>query len=300
MVSPKKKIIFLSGFLLCLLLPIGLIYVLNIFDTKIHGKKDITDFNLPLIGDIPYTDKTEKLIVTQADRSSVTEAFRILRTNINFLSLNSGDSKIIMISSTLSKEGKSFTAVNLAAAYGLAGKKTLLMGMDLRSPKLLEYLGMKNVAGISDYAINEKIKWQNLVLQLPGTENVVLLPSGTIPPNPAELLMSTRISRLFAEAKNEYDYIIVDTAPIGMVADTKMLSDHADVLIYICRLDYLDKRLLTIPKAVYEEKKFKNMSILLNGSKMEHGYVYGYGYGYGDKPAKEKKSGLLSFFKRAK
>ena len=300
MVSPKKKIIFLSGFLLSLLVPIGLIYVLNLFDTKIHGKKDITDFNLPLIGDIPHTDKTEKLIVSKTDRSSVTEAFRILRTNINFLSHTDNTAVVIMLTSTISKEGKSFNAVNLAAAYGIANKKTLLMGMDLRSPKLLEYLNLKAADGISDYVINKKIQWKDLIKQLPGVENVDLLPSGTIPPNPSELLMSDRISQLFEKAKTEYDYIIVDTAPIGMVADTKMLSDHADVLIYICRLDYLDKRLLAIPKALYEEKKFKNMSILLNGSKMEHGYGYGYGYGYGDTPKKEKKSGLLAFFKRTK
>jgi capsular exopolysaccharide synthesis family protein len=298
MVSPKKKIIYISAFLISLLLPIGLIYLLTIFDTKIHSKKDITDLHLPVIGDIPYTEKTEKLLVTNSDRSSVTEAFRILRTNINFLCQPDTSAKVIMITSTISKEGKSFNAVNLAAAYGIANKKTLLMGMDLRSPKLLEYLNLKAADGISDYIINNKIEWKDLVKKLPGSDNVDLLPSGTIPPNPAELLMSDRIRQLFEEAKTDYDYIIVDTAPIGMVADTKMLSNYADVLIYICRLDYLDKRLLTIPKAVYEEKKFKNMSILLNGSKMEHGY--GYGYGYGDTPAKEKKSGLLSFFKRAR
>ena len=173
--------------------------------------------------------------------------------------------------------------------------------MDLRAPKLLEYLNIENSEGVTDYIVNNNIDWKNLIHKLPDTENVDLLPSGTIPPNPAELLMSDRLVNLFEEVKQEYDYVIVDTAPIGMVADTYLLSKFSDVLIYVSRLNYLDKRMLSIPQLLYKEKNFKNMVILMNGSESKKGYGYGngygngygYGYGYGNGNGNEVKSSIL-------
>ena len=291
--STSKKIIYILALLLGIMIPVIWIYIYKMFDTKIYSKKDFDDYNLPIIGDIPLGNNEERLIVKPNDRSPITEAFRLLRTNINFLTIDKTEKgKIILISSTISKEGKSFISLNLASVYGLSGKKTLLIGLDLRVPKLLEYLQISDNKGVTDYIVNPDIEWRNLIHKLPETKNVDLLPSGTIPPNPAELLMSDRINHLFDELKKEYDYIIVDTAPIGLVADTLLLNKFSDVLIYVSRLNYLDKRMLNIPQALFKEKKFKNMMILTNGSvnKIGNGYGYGYGntYGYGAETIKKK------------
>ncbi len=281
--SPKRKTIYILSFFIGIIIPLIIIYFIRLFDTKIHSKTEFTDLNLPIIGDIPLSKSDSKLIVKPSDRSSVSEAFRLLRTNINFINYNNSDkNKTILITSTISKEGKSFTALNLAAIYGLSGKKTILVGLDLRAPKLLEYLDLKNSKGVTDYIVNEDLNWEKLIHKLPNIENVDLLTSGTIPPNPAELLLSERLEILFKELKEQYEYIIIDTAPIGMVADTYLLSKYSDILIYVSRLNYLDKRMLNIPKKIYNENNFKNMLILMNGSNSQNGYGYGYGYGYGE------------------
>jgi len=293
--SPKKRMIIIISLLIGVGITLSIIYIIKLLDTKLKNKQDILDLGLPLIGDIPLSKNKEKLIVKQLDRSSVTEAFRLLRTNINFLSANS-ESKTIFITSTISKEGKSFTALNLSVAFGRSDKKVLLIGLDLRAPKLLDYLELGNKEGVSDYIVNSKIEWKNLILKINDAQKVDFLPSGTIPPNPAELLMSDRLAELFKEVKNNYDYIIVDTAPVGMVADTLLMNKFADILIYVARMNFLDKRLLNIPQSLYKENKFKNMTILLNGSDSENGYGYGYGYGYGD--ITTKKTLIQRIFKK--
>jgi capsular exopolysaccharide synthesis family protein len=290
--SPKKKIIFAISLIIGMFIPFTFLFIKKLLDTKIHSKDDIINLGLPYLGDLPLEkNKNNSLIVNQGERTSIAEAFKIIRTNINFYTKNNNSlsSKIIFISSTISHEGKSFISLNLASTIGLTDKKVLLIGMDLRAPKLLEYLDIKNQKGVTSFIIDNNLTINDIITKIPNTENVDIIPSGPIPPNPSELLMSDRIKELFEEAKKQYDYIIVDTAPVGMVTDTLLISDYADIFIYVTRAHYLEKNLLSIPETLYNEKKIKNMAVLLNGTDQNKGYGYGYGYGYGNGFEKEKK-----------
>jgi tyrosine-protein kinase Etk/Wzc len=286
-VYPNKKMIYLASLMLGLTLPIVGIYILGLLDTKVRGMHDMNSLNIPVIGNIPLEDSKSKLVVGEGIRTNVAEAFRLLRTNINFM-LNGAQDKgqAIFITSTIGKEGKTFISINLAATLAISGKKVLLIGMDLRSPKILDYLGLQNVQGLTNYITNRNLVFNNVVCKMPGIEGVDVIPSGPIPPNPAELLMNDRLKELLNEAKERYDYIIIDTAPAGMVTDTLLLSDYADLFIYVVRAHFLDRRLLRLPEAYYKEKRLKNMAILVNSTDHKKGYGYGYGYGYGQEEPK--------------
>ena len=287
-IKPKKKMVFTVVFLLAIAVTTIIIYIKNTLDTKIHNKFDVCDLGIPYIGDIPISELNQKLVVGKSERTSVAEAFRLLRTNINFLITNNKNTcKSIFITSTISNEGKSFIALNLACTLGLSGKKVLLIGMDLRAPKLLQYLNKSDMKGVTSYIVDENCTLESIAVVLPEMDNVTVIPSGPIPPNPAELLLSDRLQELFKEVKDKYDYVVVDTAPVGMVADTLLLNDFADMFIYVSRADYLDKRLLNIPTSLYKEGKLKNMAILLNCSDHTKNYGYGYGYGYGENSQNE-------------
>lgn len=288
-VSPKKKLLYLIALFFGILIPALLIYMLDFVDTKIHSKKDLDKFDLPYLGDIPLSISKEKLVVSKSENSSISEAFRHLRTNINFMMGETKNKcKTIFVTSTISKEGKSFIALNLAATISISGKKVLLIGMDLRAPKILEYLDQDSTnVGLSNYIVDSDLELKNIIKQIPNRENFYILPSGSIPPNPAELLMHQRVKEMFEYAKNNYDYIIVDTAPVSMVTDTFLISDYSDAFVYVTRANYLDRRLLHIPEHLYKEKRLLNMAVLLNGSDTKRGYGYGYGYGYGQEQEKK-------------
>lgn len=300
--SPKKQLIYIIAFMLGLLIPISIIYIINLFDTKIHNNSEISNLGIPYIGDIPITDSKSKLVVGLAERSSVAEAFRLLRTNVNFLIPSVKNSaKSIFITSTISNEGKSFIALNLAATIGLSGKKVALLGLDLRAPKILQYINEKKTIGITSFIVDSSISLNDISIKIPEIENLTIIPSGPIPPNPAELLMSDRLSDLFTEVKEQFDYIVVDTAPVGLVADSLLLNKYADMFIYVARANFLDKRLLNIAESLYDESKLKNMSILLNCSDYRRNYGYGYSYGYGDDSsyvAKREKTWFQKLLKK--
>jgi tyrosine-protein kinase Etk/Wzc len=300
--SPKKSLVFLLALFLGLFVPISIIYILDLFDTKIHNKSQISNLGIPYIGDIPISESKNKLVVGKSERSSVAEAFRLLRTNINFLIPTSKSSaKSIFITSTLSNEGKSFIALNLAATLGLSGKKVALIGLDLRAPKILQYINEKKSVGITSFIIDNNITLNDIQIQIRENENLTIIPSGPIPPNPAELLMSERLNELFDELKTKFDYLVVDTAPVGLVADSLLLNKYADLFIYVTRANYLDKRLLNIPENLFDEGKLKNMTLLLNCSdhKRSNGYGYTYGYGEGNGyMTKSKKSWLTKFWNK--
>jgi len=285
-ISPKPKLIFLGAILLGLILPTGFIYIRDILDTKIKSKKEIQSLGIPYLGDIPIYERGDKIAVKQGDRSSTTEAFRMLKTNISFMKNKDKDVKTIFITSTLSKEGKSFVSLNLSSTYGLSGKKVLLIGLDLRAPKILEYLNINSNKGVSNYLINDDSELDKYIIPLKNVENVSILPSGPIPPNPSELLNSEKIEKMFQYAADNYDVVIVDTAPVGLVTDTLQIAKYADMFIYVVRANYLDKKLLQIGQSFYDDNKLNNMAMVLNGSDLEKGYGYGYGYGYGEEVEK--------------
>jgi capsular exopolysaccharide synthesis family protein len=283
-VSPKKRLIYLASILIGFLVPFIAIYIKNLLDTKVHNKQDIeSELSLPFLGDVPRSDTKEKVIIGNDVRSSTAEAFRLIRTNLDFmLASNRKQSKSIFVTSTTSGEGKSFISINLAATLALSGQKVLLMGMDLRAPKVTEYLGIPERNGITNYITDEDVLLEDLIFQIPQVKGLDIIASGVIPPNPAELLMTKRVDNLFTIVKQEYDVVIVDTAPVNLVTDTLLISKYADMFMYVVRANYLDKRLLAVPQELYNEKKLPNMAIVLNDTDPKRSYGYGYGgYGYG-------------------
>jgi capsular exopolysaccharide synthesis family protein len=286
-VAPKRKVVYLIFALFGVLLPLIILYVVEMLDNKVHGKSDIDKLHLPFLGDIPLTDSKNKVVVSKGDSSSIAEAFRLLRTNVDFmLGAAKNKGRTIFVTSTIAKEGKSFVALNLAASMSISGKRVLLIGMDLRAPKILKYLGIRDKEGITNFISDSTKNIEDFIFQAPGSDSLFLLPAGSIPPNPAELLMNVRVKEMFDSVKEMFDYVIVDTAPVGMVTDTLLLSEYADVFVYVVRANYLDKRMLSIAENVYKEKRLKNVAVLINGSDYKKGYGYGYGgYGYGNEKA---------------
>lgn len=283
-VSPKNKIVYLVALFLGLIIPFVIIYIFDVLDTKVHNKNDIElQLSVPFLGDVPKSESKEKVVIGNDVRSSTAEAFRLIRTNLDFmLASNRKQSKSIFVTSTTSGEGKSFISINIAATLALSGKKVLLMGMDLRAPKVTEYLGIPDRKGVTNYITNEEITLEELIFSIPEVKGLDIIASGVIPPNPAELLMTKRIENLFTIVKQEYDIVIVDTAPVNLVTDTLLIGKYADMFMYVVRANYLDKRLLAVPQELYNEKKLPNMAIVLNDTDPKRSYGYGYGgYGYG-------------------
>ncbi|HXJ99243.1 MAG TPA: polysaccharide biosynthesis tyrosine autokinase [Gelidibacter sp.] len=291
-VSPYKSFTYLAAILLGLMLPIGFIYVKDLLDTKIYDKDDLTAIlNIPYIGDIPMTNKKTKLI-NKIDYSPKAESFRILRSNIDFV-LKDLDSKTkkIFITSTRAQEGKSHTSTNLASSISFSEKSVLLIEMDIRVPKIMQYLKEKSQTkiGLSDYLADKKLTPDDVVNKLKDNPFLDVIPSGTIPPNPSELLMSDRVQELFDYFEGKYDYIVVDTSSVGLVSDTLLVSKFADIFIYVVGADNTDKRQLTaVAKPLFEDDRLPRMNLLLNGTNFGK-KGYGYGYGYGLDPNKKRK-----------
>jgi capsular exopolysaccharide synthesis family protein len=284
-VSPKKSIIYLAALLLGLLVPFGIVYVIDLLDTKVKSRFDISSkFDIPFLGDIPNS-VTPNEVIDATSRTGTAEALRIVKTNLDFMlgQVPEGEAKIIFMTSTVAGEGKTFLSVNLAGTMALSKKKVLLMGMDVRNPKLNEYMALPNNSGLTDYLSSSKAPISDYIFKSDSFENLYVLPAGIIPPNPTELLMSKKVGELFAQFKKEYDYIIVDMAPISLVSDTLMLAQYADATVFVVRANFLDKRMLHIPKTLYKEGKLNNMAVLLNDTTLNKSYGYGYGYGYGIK-----------------
>jgi tyrosine-protein kinase Etk/Wzc len=279
-VSPKKKIIYLAGMFLGLLVPFGIIYADYLLDTKIKSKLDLEGkTQIPFIGDVPTSDDTAELIKSES-RTSSAEAIRIVRTNLEFMlnKVPEGLAKTIFVTSTFPSEGKTFISVNLAATFALSGRRVLLIGADIRNPKFGEYIDVPSL-GLTNYLSSNDKPVQDYIIKHKGYENFYILPSGVIPPNPAELLMGKKVDQLFTELKKEYDYIIVDTAPVSLVTDTILIAKNADTFVYVMRANVLEKRMLNIANTFYKEKKLPNMCIVLNDTDSTKGYGYGYGYG---------------------
>ncbi|MDP3679587.1 MAG: polysaccharide biosynthesis tyrosine autokinase [Flavobacterium sp.] len=279
-VSPKKNIIYLAGLLLGLLVPFGVIYTKDLLDTKIKSRLDLDGKTLiPFIGDVPTSDNPTEIMRSES-RTSSAEALRIIRTNLEFMvsKVPDGLAKTIFLTSTFPKEGKTFVSVNLAATFALSGKKVLLIGMDIRNPRLDEYLNLPD-RGVTNYLSSKDLVLDDLIVKHDGFEDFHILPAGIIPPNPAELLMNKKVDTLFDTLKSQYDYVIVDTAPVSLVTDTLLIAKHADCFIYVARANFLDKRMLTIPNTLFKEQKLPNMCLLLNDTDSTKGYGYGYGYG---------------------
>jgi tyrosine-protein kinase Etk/Wzc len=286
-VSPKRQIVLLSALLLGLLLPFGILYFYFLLDNKIHSKQDIERVvpEMPVIAEIPNI-KGDQMYITDNDRSILAESFRILRTNINYVMpfKPAGEGQIIYVTSTIKGEGKTFTSVNLALILASMQKKVLLLGSDLRNPQLHKFLNLeREQKGVSGYLYDTSIAWKSLVHERQlGNNHLDIILAGSIPPNPAELLSNGRFELMINEVKQEYDYVIVDCAPTILVTDTLLISQLADVTLYLTRAGFTEIRLLQFSKELKQLHKLKNMSYVLNnvGDSKSYGYNYSYNYGY--------------------
>ena len=286
-VSPKRQIVLLSALLLGLLLPFGILYFYFLLDNKIHSKQDIERVvpETPVIAEIPNI-KGDQMYITDNDRSILAESFRILRTNINYVMpfKPAGEGQIVYVTSTIKGEGKTFTSVNLALILASMQKKVLLLGSDLRNPQLHKFLNLeREQKGVSGYLYDTSIAWKSLVHERQlGNNHLDVILAGSIPPNPAELLSNGRFELLLSKVKQEYDYVIVDCAPTILVTDTLLISQLADVTLYLTRAGFTEIRLLQFSKELKQLHKLKNMSYVLNnvGDSKSYGYNYSYNYGY--------------------
>jgi capsular exopolysaccharide synthesis family protein len=287
-IQPKRKFVYLLALVIGILIPFLIIFLLLSLDTKIHGKQDFEKYSskIPVVAEVPFIHEDNR-VIKENDRSILAEAFRILRTNVNYLLPldKEATANVIYTSSSIKGEGKTFVSLNLALSYASLGKKTLVLGADLRNPQIHKYFNMdKSRLGLSNFLYDVNVDWKTLVNRgLMENEYLDLIVAGAIPPNPAELLSNGRFEILINLLKTEYDYIIIDTAPTILVTDTLLISQLADVTIYVTRANHTDKKLLTYSKELDEKGKMKNMAYVINnvGGVNAYGYSYGYGYGYG-------------------
>ncbi len=279
-VSPKGKLIYLAAFLIGLIVPGGMLYLKETLNRKITSRKDIENITqLPIYGEIMTSKKKVTLVVRSGLRSPISEQFRNLRTNLNFVLGSGGTKKTILITSSMSGEGKSFVALNLAMTYALLGKRTVLLNMDLRRPKLERYLNLDHGVhpGISNYLSGEA-SLEELPDELTfGEHNLYFINSGPVPPNPAELMLQPEMDQLIEFLKERFDYILLDTPPIGIVADAQVLGKYADTTLYAIRHSHTSRDQVKMLDILYREKKVPRPGIVLNGIKARDTYRYGYG-----------------------
>ena len=289
-ISPKSTTIMLIALLIGLALPVLVIIILQFFRYKIEGHDDVARLTkLPIIADVAIASNKAKgkadIVVHENQNNQMEEIFRSMRTNLQFM-LKEGQ-KVVLFTSSTSGEGKTFNAANLSVSFGLLGKKVILVGLDIRRPRLAELFGINDHKhGITNLLVKDNPTTEDLQEQiLPSgvNKNLDLLMAGPIPPNPAELIARNSLDIIINLLKEKYDYIMIDTAPVGLVTDTLQIARIADASIYMCRADYTPKSSFNFINALANEKKFPNMAIVLNGidmSKRKYSYYYGYG-GYG-------------------
>ncbi|PZD77689.1 tyrosine-protein kinase [Mesonia sp. K7] len=302
-VSPKRMIILLAALILGLLLPFGFFYLYFLLDTKINSKQEVSRLlpQVSVVGELPQLDKTSHQVVLKNDRSILAEAFRILRTNLNYFKNSEAEKgQVVYVTSTTKGEGKTFTAVNLANSMASTKKKVLLVGCDLRNPQIHTYINKdKNHIGVSNFLYDSSTALHDIIIKNSfDFSNLDVILSGSIPPNPAELLMSTRFQQLLEEAKALYDIVIVDSAPTILVTDTLLISKYADLTLYMVRAGYTETKLLQHIEDLRKNNKLQSIGIVLNGVKAEGAYGYNYGYGYGYEADKVKGSPAWMFWKR--
>ena len=290
-ISPKPRVVYLVALLLGLLLPFGIIYVVFLFDTKVHNKLDMDTLanEIPVIAEIPQIKAGLNTVFSNPnDRSALAESFRILTTNMNFVLPSEKGGKAIFCTSTIKGEGKTFISLNFSLAMASLNKKVLLIGADLRNPQLHTYANInKNQTGLSNYLIDPTLDWKSSTMKVFEQQpNHEVLFSGAIPPNPAHLLANGNLETLIEEAKLVYDYIIVDLAPTILVTDTLLVAHLADATICAVRSNHTDRKLIPFSLNLSKTNRLKNMSYVINGVKENrsygYNYNYGYNYGYGD------------------
>jgi capsular exopolysaccharide synthesis family protein len=308
-ISPKPRSVYMIAFILGLAIPGAIIALKEYLNDKVHGRVDIERLtDAPFMGEIGHSEDALALVVKHNSRRFISEQFRIIRTNLQFI-LSKVEDPVILVTSSFSGEGKSFVSTNIGAVMALTGKRTVIMELDIRKPKVVSNLDLKRQKGITNYII-ANATLDEIILPVPNVDNLFVIPCGPVPPNPAEMLLDPRLKQLFDEVKKRFDIVIVDTAPVGLVSDAMVIGRHADCTLYILRQGYTYKNQVRLIDELYTQKKLPRLSVLLNdmkggvgyGSYYGYGvygysgrnkYGYGYGYGYFDAEDKKKKKNIL-------
>lgn len=311
-IFPKKKYILLVAFVIGLGIPVLILFLLTNMDTSVRNRKDLEGLSIPLLGEIPFNGKLEKksfwkrlfpakrsdddntknipkIVVEDKKRNIINEAFRVVRTNLEFMNGADQDEKagkVLMLTSFNANSGKTFIGINLARSLALTGKRVVVVDLDMRKSETSKIIKSPR-PGLSNYLADFEDDFNKILY---GTEydKVDILPVGTMPPNPTELLLSSKLGPLFDYLRKTYDYIILDSTPVDVVADASIVGKYADLVVFVVRIGLLDRRLLPELETMYKNKRFKHMVTLLNGGLTHsggrygyHRYGYGYGYGYG-------------------
>lgn len=314
-VTPVAKSFYLTGLIIGLLVAAFIILVKEFFTKSVLFRSEIESIvKVPVVGELMQVPTKESIVIKHGKSSVVAEQFRTIRTNLAFMGLNE-EHKVLLVSSTVSGEGKSFVSLNLAISLTLTGKRVAVMEMDLRKPKLSSTLNLNRRPGISNYLVSKASLEE--IMKDTGIENLTLIPAGDIPPNPSELISDVKMGELIEELKLRFDYIIMDTAPISPVTDAQLLQNYSDINMFIIRHGVTPRSLLTMVQAMNQQQKFKRMCLVFNGIKPRgvniygynlggygsgYGYGYGYGYNYGNEYGKayfgEEEKTLPSLIKR--
>lgn len=298
-VAPKSAIVMLAAFILGLLIPMMVLIIREMTNTTVRGRKDLEGLSMPFLGEIPSMDDKKKglfrkkdieekeqvLIVQEGARDAINEAFRVVRTNLQFVSDSSRDTNVVMFTSYNVNSGKTFVAMNLAASFALKGEKVLVIDGDLRKGSLSKYINSPR-PGWSDF-LGGKVNDLNSIIQRGKLfDTLDVIPAGTTPPNPSELLTGDRLKETIEALQGQYDYVFIDCPPVEMIADTHIIAQYVDRTIFVVRAGLLERSMLGELQKLYDRKMLKNLSVLLNDTEYATGtygkrYGYGYGYGYG-------------------
>lgn len=281
--TPKmRKTLFLC-FILGLLFPAGLIYVRKLFNNKIDDEKEFErNVKAPLLGHLVKNSRNVHIAIHEGEATVSAELFRLIRTNLKFVIPANTKSPVVLVTSCINGDGKSYVSSNTALSLAMLGKKVVLVGMDIRKPMLATYFNLNTKGHLTDYLAEPEVELDDIIVPSGEHKNLDLIPCGVIPPNPAELLQTERVDQLFEELRKRYDYIIVDTAPVALVSDTYQLDRVADVTLFVVRYKYTPSEMVDYINDVIEQKRMHNVACVLNGVKTSR-TGYGYGYGYGKK-----------------
>jgi len=296
--APRRSMIYLLALLMGLFIPLAAIYLMEVLNTKVRGKKDIKDVILPFAGEIPLTEEGMKqnrkylralrmqkkvnlnreILVKSGSRDTINEAFRVLRTNVEFMTKNK-DANVIAVTSFNPGSGKSFISINLGVALAIKGRKVLVVDCDLRHATLSSYIGTPH-NGISNYLSGQTDELESLVCPFPEQDNLYIMPVGVIPPNPTELVADERFKQMISTFKGLYDYVFLDCPPIEIVADTQIINECVDRTLFVIRAGLCERSMLAELNSLYEENKYNNLALVLNATELSKSSYFGNRYGY--------------------
>ena len=278
-ISPKRMVALALAMLAGLILPLLLVYLKDLFTTKFSNQEELEEISqVPFIGHIHHNRHNTQLVVKDGKTSSIVELFRYVRNNLQFL-LNKEDDKVILVTSSVSGEGKSFISTNIASSFALLGKRVALVGMDIRSPKLATMLDLQEMPGVTSYLSRNDVTIDQIAQSCKEVKGLDVFVGGAIPPNPSELLLGDRVKDFFNDLRANYDVIIVDSAPVAMVSDSFALDKYTNATVYVTRANFTQRKHIKFMNRISANKQLKNMCVVLNDTKPSSDNTYGYGYG---------------------